>query len=67
MSNNKELTDFRKQVRETIANYMYSEGCSCCQDIDGHKKHSERLAKLLSVPRYKDGSGFDFARFSVKP
>ena len=53
-------------MRRAIADYMRTEGCSCCRDIDGHEKAKKRLAKLLNVPQYDDGSGFDFYRFSTK-
>lgn len=46
-----------------IANYMYSEGCTCCQDIDEHAEHTKVLAELLGVPMYEDGSGYDFEKF----
>jgi len=52
-----------KELRQAVADYMRSEGCSCCRDIDAHERHAERLAKILNVPRYSDGSGFDFAKF----
>ena len=54
------------EVRAAVANYMRSEGCSCCRDIEAHLAHEERLAALLRVPRYKDGSGYNFARFRPK-
>ena len=56
----------RKELREAVADYMRSEGCSCCQDIDGHKEHAARLAKLLNVPMYDDKSGYDFGKFRSK-
>ena len=56
---NGSLRMLKKQLREAVANYMYSEGCSCCEGSD-HKQHAEALAKLLSVKKYSDGSGFDF-------
>lgn len=62
---NKELSKFRKEIREAVANYMASEGCSCCEDME-HEEHEEILAKLLNVPKYKDGSGYDFPKFRTK-
>lgn len=50
-------------IRRAVADYMSSEGCSCCQDGEAHAAHAATLAKLLRVPKYKDGSGYDFARF----
>jgi len=55
----KELQDIRK----AIANYMSSEGCSCCRDSENHDKHKKILAKILKVPMYKDKSGYDFGKF----
>lgn len=57
------LKMFKKKIRTAIANYMRSEGCSCCRDYDGHEKNKEVLAKLLNVPKYSDGSGYDFSKF----
>ncbi len=51
------------EVRQAIADYMRSEGCSCCRDSGAHEKHTARLAELLDVPKYEDGSGYDFSRF----
>ena len=51
------------EVRKAIANYMYSEGCSCCQDVDSHREHKAQLAKLLKVAKYKDGSGYNFDHY----
>lgn len=53
-------------IRRAIADYMVSEGCSCCRDDDGHTKNKARLAKMLNVPKYDDGSGYDFLRFRTK-
>jgi hypothetical protein len=61
-----EFKEFKKKIRTMIADYMWSEGCSCCQNIDAHKEHTERLAKLLHVPKYSDGSGYDFSKFRSK-
>ena len=54
------------EIRQAIADYMYSEGCSCCRDVDVHKEHTARIAKLLNVPMYKDKSGYDFSKFESK-
>lgn len=63
MSDHKELKNLRKQMRTLVADYMYSEGCMCCQDIEAHKENEARLGKLLNVPKYSDGSGYDFGRY----
>ena len=52
-------------VRQAVAEYMYSEGCSCCRDIDAHEVNKKRLAELLNVPLYSDGSGYDFSLFRI--
>lgn len=54
------------RIRNAIADYMSTEGCSCCRDIDGHEKNKKRIAKLLKVPKYEDGSGYDFSMFRTK-
>jgi methionine aminopeptidase len=56
------------EIRSAVADYMHSEGCTCCRDYDEHQRHEAMLGKLLRVPKYKDGSGYDFKRFrSAKP
>ena len=49
-----------------MANYMRSEGCGCCQDHDAHKEAEAVLGKMLKVPKYKDGSGYNFPKFRTK-
>lgn len=58
-----EFEEFKARVRTAVANYMRSEGCSCCRDTDAHERHEAALARLLDVPAYDDKSGFDFERF----
>lgn len=53
----------RDELRQAIADYMDSEGCSCCRDQDAHDVHAERLAKLLDVPKYPSGYRYDFRQF----
>lgn len=55
----------RAKLRTALADYMASEGCDCCQGND-HEQHAERLAELLNVPKYSDGSGFDFSKYSTQ-
>jgi hypothetical protein len=50
-------------LREAVANYMFSEGCSCCESINAHAKHKRRLGKLLNVEMYDDGSGYNFSKY----
>ncbi len=52
-----------KLVRQALADYVQSEGCSCCQDREGHALAAKQLAELLDVPLYADGSGYDFTKF----
>ena len=59
--------DDRKMMRRMVADYMQSEGCSCCQNHDEHAKHKAALAKILNVKKYSDGSGYDFTRYATKP
>ena len=49
-----------KELKETFIEYFNTEGCSCCEDTEGHKKAEDKLAKLFNVPRYKDDSGNDW-------
>lgn len=63
---NKKLNEFKKQMREAVANYMRTEGCSCCRDYEGHQVNAERLGQLLNVPKYPDGSGRDFSKYETK-
>lgn len=53
-------------IRRAIADYIWSEGCSCCEDTDMHKEHEKHLALLLSVPMYRDKSGYNFCKFKSK-
>lgn len=52
-------------IREAIANYMFSEGCSCCQGND-HNDHAKKIAELLDVPMYDDGYGYNFNLYQTK-
>jgi hypothetical protein len=56
------VSKLRVEVRRAVADYMRSEGCSCCQ-APGHDLHEKRLGKLLKVPKYDDGSGYNFAKY----
>ena len=52
----------RALLRAAVAQYMSSEGCSCCEGPD-HDEHKAVLAKLLHVPPYGDGSGYNFGKY----
>lgn len=56
----------RLEIKRLIADYMSSEGCSCCRDTEAHEKHAAALGKALKVKKYSDGSGYDFARYASK-
>lgn len=47
-----------RAIRNAVADYMYSEGCSCCQNREAHKINRERLARLLKVPKKDDWYNF---------
>ena len=51
------------EIRRALADYIASEGCSCCRNVERHDEAAQRLALLLDVPRYDDQCGFDFYRF----
>lgn len=53
----------RAEIRRLIADYMRSEGCVCCRDVEAHEQHAAAIAKALNVRKYSDGSGYNFARY----
>ena len=61
MSNKLDLV----KVRRAVADYISSEGCSCCRGSK-HDEHKAELAKLLRVPKYDDDSGFNFGHFESR-
>jgi len=56
------IDEMKTAIRQAVADYMRSEGCSFC--IDAHKEAERILAGLLDVPMYSDGIGYDFEQFS---
>jgi hypothetical protein len=56
----------RDELRRAVADYIQTEGCSCCGDYDQHQKDAERLGRLLRVRRYPDGSGRNFALYRTR-
>lgn len=48
-------------LRAAVAEYMWSEGCSCCRNVDAHDKNREALAKLLRIK--KRDNWYDFSKF----
>lgn len=55
-----------KALRTAVADYMHSEGCSCCRNLEAHEQHEAALGKLLKVEKYSDGSGYNFSRYRTK-
>jgi len=53
------------KIRRAFADYVASEGCSCCQNTEAHEAAARRLGRLLRVPEYEDGSGHDFRQFKT--
>lgn len=47
------------EIRKAVADYVGSEGCNCCSGSD-HEEHKDHLGELLDIPKYSDGSGYDF-------
>lgn len=60
------LLQFKKKIREMLANYIQSEGCGCCSDSIKHSADLETLGRLLNVKKYSDGSGYDFSKYKSK-
>lgn len=54
----------REEIRKWVANLNVAAGCSCCRDDGKWELSQEKLAKLLKVPKYDDGSGYDFHKFA---
>lgn len=52
-----------EKVRQAVADYIASEGCGCCENREAHEAHTERLAELLGVQPYDDGSGWNFTPY----
>lgn len=52
--------DFIQKIKIAFSDYVRSEGCSCCRNIDDHKDAEVRLGELLDYPKYEDGSGYNF-------
>jgi hypothetical protein len=53
-------------IRDALADYIRSEGCSCCQDTEKHQEAAKRLAELINVEPYEDGSGYNFYKYGTK-
>jgi hypothetical protein len=55
---------FKHEIRKALSQYIRSEGCSCCRNEDKHREAAVKLAELLDIPKYSDGSGYNFYKFS---
>lgn len=51
------------EIRQAVADYMWSEGCSCCRNVDAHEINTKRLGELLNVEPYDDNSGYNFPKY----
>jgi hypothetical protein len=51
------------EIRRAVADYMAAAGCGCCADHQAKTAAEAKLGKLLRVPKYADGSGYDFYHF----
>lgn len=56
-----------EEVRRLVADYMWSEGCSCCRDSEAHERHAAALGELLGVEKYEVGSGYAFSKYRTQP
>lgn len=48
------------KIRKLVAQLYCASGCSCCRNDEKWKEAGDELAKLLGIPPYDDGSGYDF-------
>jgi hypothetical protein len=54
----------RQELRRLVSDLVRSAGCSCCRDDHGWEEAQEKIAKILKVPKFDDGSGYDFYKFA---
>jgi hypothetical protein len=57
------VISLKSKLRQAVADYMSSEGCSCCRNIEDHRLHEKTLAEMLDVEPYSDGSGYNFNKY----
>jgi hypothetical protein len=50
-------------IRRAFADYVWSGGCSCCSVPEKLREAEARIAKLLRIPKFSDGSGYNISRF----
>ena len=53
----------RDDLRNAIADYMWSEGCGCCRNHEKHEENRKRLAALLQIV---PDTGGDFSFFQYR-
>jgi UDP:flavonoid glycosyltransferase YjiC (YdhE family) len=58
--------ELKNEIRQALSDYMYAEGCSCCRNEEKWEEARAKLADLLDVPKYSDGSGFEFNKYREK-
>ena len=56
-----------EKIRAALATYLFAEGCACCRDQETSDTAKAQLARLLKVPKYRDGSGYNFLQFRIVP
>lgn len=52
-----------KELRTLVADLVSAAGCACCRDNKKWCETTDKLGKILKVPKYKDGSGYNFYKF----
>lgn len=50
----------RELLISAFFDYKYTEGCECCQDVEGHKIAEDNLARILKPDVYSDESGYNW-------
>lgn len=55
--------DLIAKIRTAVADYMASEGCTCCQG-DDHDDHRAALAVLLNVPKFEEADPYAAPEYS---
>ena len=53
------LVDEKLKIKDAFTVYFATEGCSCCEDTEGHNEAMDKLGKLLHYEKFSDGSGWD--------
>jgi len=56
----------KEAVLPALAKLIWSMGCGCCADKNALEQAEFELAEIFKVPKYPDGSGYDWSKF-IKP